>query len=218
MIVALDGPAGVGKSTVAQCIALKANLLYVNSGNFYRGITYFILKRNIPLSKKEEIISLARNLDFNYKEGHLVINDFEIEDKLHNDQIDIVVAPVSSIIEVRAIVNKALHETTKDMDIIVEGRDITTVVFPDADIKIYLDASVKTRAKRRWSQGVSTLSLIEIEKSIKIRDRIDKNKKEGSLKISSDALYFDTSDLTIEQVCEKVVEIINNCNTSIQEK
>jgi len=218
MIVALDGPAGVGKSTVAQCIALKSNLLYVNSGNFYRGITYFILQRNISLLKKEEIISLARSLNFSYKEGHLVINDFEIEDRLHNDKIDNVVAPVSSIVEVRNIVNKALHETTKDMDVIVEGRDITTVVFPDADIKIYLDASVKTRAKRRWSQGISILSLIEIEKSIKNRDMIDKNKKEGSLEISADALYFDTSDLTIEQVCEKVFEIINNSNTSIQEK
>lgn len=218
MIVALDGPAGVGKSTVAKCIALKSNLHYINSGNFYRGITYFILQRNISLSNKEEIISLARSLDFNYKGDRLVINDFEIEDKLHNDKIDTVVAPVSSIVEIRNIVNNALHKTTKNIDVIVEGRDITTVVFPDADIKIYLDASVKTRAKRRWSQGVSTLSLTEIEKSLKIRDTIDKNKEEGSLEISADALYFDTSDLTIEQVCEKVFEIINNSNTSIQEK
>ena len=218
MTVAIDGPAGVGKSTITERIAAKTGLLYVNSGNFYRAVTFFILKRGLSIDEEQQIINTAGLLDFKLTGGRLFVEGVDLEDKLHTDIIDAHVAAVSSIIGVRKIVNHALHTTTKNLDIIVEGRDITTVVFPHADIKIYLDASVDTRARRRWSQGVSNLSFEEIKRAIEKRDDIDKNKKEGSLKISSDALYLDTSDLTIDQVCEKVVEIIKNCNKSIQEK
>ncbi len=218
MIVAIDGPAGVGKSTITSLIAKKTGLLYVNSGNFYRAVTFFILKRGLSLTDEQEIINTAEKLDFKLVNGRLFVEGLDLDDELHTDIIDSHVAAVSSIIGVRNVVNNALHTTTKNLDIIVEGRDITTVVFPHADIKIYLDASVETRAKRRWSQGISDLSFKEIKEAIKKRDDIDKNKKEGSLKISSDALYLDTSDLTIDQVCEKVVGIIKNCNKSIQEK
>ncbi len=218
MIVAIDGPAGVGKSTVTRCIAEKTGLLYVNSGNFYRAVTYFALQNNLTIDDEEEIIRTARNLSFTLTKGHLYVDGNDLEAELHTDRIDSLVAAVSSIVPVRDIVNEALHTTTSNLDIIVEGRDITTVVFPHATIKIYLDASVKTRAVRRWSQKTSSLSLKEIEETIKKRDEIDKNKKEGSLKISSDALYLDTSDLTIDEVCEKVVTIIENCKNSTQEK
>ena len=118
------------------------------------------------------------------------------------------VASLSAIIPVRNIVNTMLRNIGKGMDIIVEGRDITTVVFPDADVKIFLDASVETRAKRRLDQGVSSLSFEELVESIKKRDHIDRNKPFGNLKISGDALYLDTSDLTIDEVCEKVIDKI----------
>ncbi len=218
MTVAIDGPAGVGKSTITEHISKKTGLLYVNSGNFYRAVTFFILKKGLSLTDEQEIINTAEKLDFKLTNGHLFVEGLDLDAELHTDIIDSHVAAVSSIIGVRNVVNHALHTTTKDLDIIVEGRDITTVVFPHADIKIYLDASVDTRARRRWSQGVSNLSFEEIKRAIEKRDDIDKNKKEGSLKISSDALYLDTSDLTIDQVCEKVIEIIKNCNKSIQEK
>ncbi len=218
MIVAIDGPAGVGKSTVTRCVAEKTGLIYVNSGNFYRAVTYFIIKMNVKLSEVKKIIHIAENLNFSLIDGHLLVNGEDVEYYLHTDEIDEFVASVSSIIDVRKIINKALHSATEGLDVIVEGRDITTVVFPDADIKIYLDASVEKRAMRRWNQGVSNLSLEEIKCAIENRDKIDKNKKEGRLKISFDALYLDTSDLTIEQVCEKVIGIVKNCNKSIQEK
>ena len=117
-------------------------------------------------------------------------------------------AQVSSIVHVRRVVNSHLRELASQTDSVVEGRDITTVVFPDAEIKIFLDASVETRAKRRYHQGTSNLSIREIAERIHARDRIDRNKIEGSLKIAPDALYLDTSDLTIDQVCEKVLDKI----------
>ncbi len=206
MIVALDGPAGVGKSTIARKIANKASLFYVNSGNFYRAITFETIKNNLKSDNIIEIIAIAEKLKFSIKEDYLYVNNIDIEEHLHSDSVDSMVAQVSSIIGVRNIVNSAVREISKSMDIIVEGRDITTVVFPNADLKVYLDASVSTRAARRFNQGVSTLSLEEISKSIQARDEIDKSKPEGSLKISNDALYLDTSDLTIDEVCEKVLQ------------
>jgi len=205
MIVALDGPAGVGKSTIAKMIASKASLFYVNSGNFYRGITFQSIKNNLTVKDTREIIKLSEQINFSIHENKLFIDNEDIEDKLHSDSVDALVAHISSIGKVRKIVNKAIKQCTSSMNIIVEGRDITTVVFPNADYKIYLDASVETRAKRRFQQGTSSLSLKEITESIKERDSIDILKPEGSLKISDDALYLDTSDLTIDEVCEKVI-------------
>ncbi len=206
MIVAIDGPAGVGKSTIARKIASKASLLYVNSGNFYRAITLEVIKNKITIDEIDSIIEIATNLTFTLKNEKLYVNNIDIEDKLHTDLVDNLVASVSSIISIRRLVNDAIRKTTKSMNIIVEGRDISTVVFPKADLKVYLDASVATRATRRHKQGVSKLSIKEIEETILRRDDIDKTKPEGSLKISDDALYLDTSDLTIDEVCDKVLQ------------
>lgn len=206
MIVAIDGPAGVGKSTIARKIAEKASLLYVNSGNFYRAITLGVINNNLSIDETDSIIDIANNLNFSLINEKLYVNNEDIEDKLHSDLVDSLVAKVSSIISIRRFVNTVIRKTTKSMNIIVEGRDISTVVFPNADLKVYLDASVSKRALRRHSQGVSNLSLKEIEETIITRDQIDKSKPEGSLKISDDALYLDTSDLTIDEVCGKVLQ------------
>ena len=102
-----------------------------------------------------------------------------------------------------------MRETTKSLSIVCEGRDMTTVVFPNAEVKIYLDASVEVRAKRRFDQGVSDMTYEQIKESIAKRDEIDKNKKEGALKVAPDALYIDTSDLTIDNVCDIILRQIN---------
>ena len=210
MIVAIDGPAGVGKSTIAKYIADKASLLYVNSGNFYRAITLEVIKNKLSINDTDSIINIANSLEFSLINERLHVNKVDIEEKLHSDLVDSLVAQVSSIVNVRRLVNTAIRKTTKSMNIIVEGRDISTVVFPNADLKVYLDASVATRASRRHNQGVSNLSLKEIEETIQKRDKIDKSKPEGSLKISDDALYLDTSDLTIDEVCDKVLQKLRN--------
>lgn len=209
MIVALDGPAGVGKSTIAKIIAANASLFYVNSGNFYRAITFEVINNKLLIDDVSSILTAASKMNFSIIKEHLHVNNIDVEENLHSDIVDSMVAQVSTIIEVRHIVNSAIRKISESMDIIVEGRDISTVVFPNADLKVYLDASVLTRATRRYNQGVSKLSLQEISESIQERDTIDKSKPEGSLKISKDALYLDTSDLTIDEVCEKVLQKIN---------
>ena len=210
MVVAIDGPAGCGKSTIAKIIADKLNITFLNSGSFYRGITLSLLRSEINLENHQEIIAHAQKLDIDYVNSRLVINGEDVEDSLHTDQVDAHTAQVSSIIPLRHIVNEKIRHITKSLSIICEGRDMTTVVFPDAEHKFYLDASIDVQALRRFKQGVSNLSLEEIKEGIRKRDEIDKAKAEGALKIAPDATYIDTSDLTIEQVCEIIIRKIHN--------
>ncbi|MBO5731662.1 MAG: (d)CMP kinase [Treponema sp.] len=210
MVVAIDGPAGCGKSTVAKIIADKLNITFLNSGSFYRGITLSLLRSGIELEAQQEIVDFAKKLNIDYVNSRLVINGEDVEDLLHTDEVDAHTAQISSIIPLRHIVNEKIRHITQSLSIICEGRDMTTVVFPDAEHKFYLDASIDVQALRRFNQGVSNLSLEEIKEGIRKRDEIDKAKAEGALKIAPDATYIDTSDLTIEQVCEIIIRKIHN--------
>ncbi len=209
MTVAIDGPAGVGKSTIAKLISQKADLFYLNTGNFYRAVTLEAINSKIDLTDSEKLIEIAEKSDIRIINSHIYLNGMDVEDFLHTDEIDSNVAEVSSIKELRIEINRKIRSVSENLDIIAEGRDMTTVVFPDADVKVFLDASIETRASRRSNQGVSQKNVREIEESIKKRDEIDRNKEYGNLKITEDAIYLNTSDLTIDQVCEKVMSEIN---------
>lgn len=205
MVVAIDGPAGAGKSTIARTLSKKTGMFYLNSGNFYRAITFELLRKGKNPENEADLIETARGCRFSIRREHLYLNGEDVEDFLHTDQVDAWVAQHSAVVKVRRIVNESIRGIAQGMDIIIEGRDITTVVFPDAEVKVYLDANEETRAKRRFDQGVSTLDFQEILKNIKMRDQIDKNKPEGSLRVSPESLFIDTSGLTIDEVCEKVL-------------
>ncbi len=209
MIIAIDGPAGTGKSTIASIIAKKLNITYLNSGSFYRGLTLSLLENNIDLSDEEKIYDFCKDQKLEYKNGRLVLNGVDVEDHLHDDKVSKNVAQISAIVKIRHLVNEKMKEITKSLDIVCEGRDMTTVVFPEAEYKFYLDASLEVQAQRRFDQGVSNMTLEEIKESIKKRDEIDKNKKEGSLKIAPDAKYVDTSALTIDDVCAIILKQIH---------
>lgn len=204
MIVAIDGPAGVGKSTVAKYVAREFGFFNLNSGNFYRAVALLALERGVSPDREELLCDLAENMDLAIVKGRLFLDGEDVEDELHTDRIDAVVSPVSACVGVRHIVNDHIRRITAGMDVVAEGRDMTSVVFPEGEVKIFLDASPLARAQRRYEQGVSELPLDEIRRNIEERDRKDRNKKEGSLKITEDAYYLDTSDLTLDQVCEKV--------------
>lgn len=210
MVVAIDGPAGCGKSTVAKILAERLHLTFLNSGSFYRGITLALLRAGIDLKDEQKVLDFARGLSLDYVNSHLILEGEDVEDLLHTDQVDAHAAQVSAIVPLRHIVNEKIREVTKSLSIVCEGRDMTTVVFPNAEHKFYLDASIDVQAQRRFDQGVSDLSLEEIKESIRKRDEIDKNKAEGALKIAPDALYIDTSHLTIEEVCEIMTRKIQN--------
>ncbi|MBQ0166175.1 MAG: (d)CMP kinase [Treponema sp.] len=208
MIVAIDGPAGTGKSTIAKLISEKLNITFLNSGSFYRGITLTVLRRGVDITDKEAVLQVAKDLKMDYVNSHLILDGEDVESLLHSDAVDANASQVSAIVPLRHVVNEKLREITKKLSVVCEGRDITTVVFPNAEYKFYLDASIDVQAMRRFKQGVSDLSLEEIKEAIRKRDEMDKNKEEGSLKIAPDACYIDTSDLTIEQVCEIILNKI----------
>ncbi len=205
MIVAIDGPAGCGKSTIARMLSQNLGFLYVNSGNIYRAISLWAVEHGIPPEEGSKIIEEARKLDLRYQsDGSLTMNGRKLDRELRSAEVDAVVSQISAIPEIREIVNMIVHESAKGRDAVAEGRDITTVVFPNAEVKFYLDASVEERARRRLNEHVSNQNEDEIIRNIKMRDQIDKTKPVGALKIAEDAEYLDTSGLTIEQVYEKV--------------
>lgn len=210
MIIAIDGPAGTGKSTIANIIAEKLNITFLNSGGFYRTLTMALLDAGIDTKDEKAVLDFCKKQKIEYtKESHFILNGNDVTSHLHDDRVTANTSQVSSIVEVRHLVNDLMRKITASLSIVCEGRDMTTVVFPNAEYKIYLDASADVRAKRRFDQGVSDMTLEEIRDAIIKRDEMDKNKKEGSLKIAPDALYIDTSALTIDKVCEIILNKIS---------
>ena len=210
MIIAIDGPAGTGKSTIAKMLADKLNITFLNSGGFYRTLTLAVLDAGIDYKDEKATLEFCRKQKIEYtKEGNFILNGTDVTAHLHDDRVTANASQVSAIVEIRHLVNDLMREITKSLSIVCEGRDMTTVGFPNAEVKVYLDASAEVRAKRRFDQGVSDMTLEEIKAAIEKRDEMDKNKKEGSLKIASDALYIDTSNLTIDAVCEIIEKQIS---------
>lgn len=209
MVVAIDGPAGTGKSTVAHQVAKDLGLVYLNSGSFYRALTLSAIEAGISPDDADAVLEHAKKQKLDYVNARLILNGVDVDDQLHQDKVDSAVSKVSSIVELRHLVNARMREIVQNLSIICEGRDMTTVVFPNAEHKFFLDASIDVQAKRRFDQGVSNLTLEEIKAAIIKRDEMDRKKAEGSLKKSADSFYIDTSGLTISQVCEIIESKIN---------
>ncbi|MFA7559271.1 MAG: (d)CMP kinase [Sphaerochaeta sp.] len=208
MIVAIDGPAGVGKSSIAKMLAEQSEFTYLNSGSFYRAYTYLHQQAGKDPSDVEGVLQTAKNNPLTLVDGRIHANGVYIEDHLRTKEVDAVVAQVSAYPPIRAHVNEQLKEIAKGHDMIVEGRDITTVVFPDAELKIYFDAKPEVRAQRRYDQNPTGTTYEEVLAGVKARDEIDRNKAVGALKQAADALYIDTSYLTMNEVCERVLSAI----------
>lgn len=212
MIIAIDGPAGTGKSTIASMVAKELGVTYLNSGSFYRALTLSLLDAGFDLDNVakcgSKIVDFCKQQILEYVDAHMFLNGKDVENILHDDRVSKHVAHVSSIVDIRHFVNNRMQEITKSLSIVCEGRDMTTVVFPNADYKFYLDASIEEQAKRRFNQGVSNMTLEEVKKSIEQRDAIDKGKSEGALKIAQDARYIDTTHLTINEVLSIILRTV----------
>lgn len=213
--IAIDGPAGAGKSTVAKIVAEKLGIEYIDSGAIYRGITKIILDSKIKIDDYKKITELLNDLVIELKDNRVIINNKDVTNFLRTKEVTLLVSPVSSIVEIRKKVNEFLNNYAKNKSVIMDGRDIGTVVFPDADFKFYLDASVEVRALRRYNEKNLPLTYEEIKKNIIERDENDKNKPFGALKIADDAIYIDTTSLTIEEVVDKILNKIKKCEGNI---
>ena len=217
-IVAIDGPAGTGKGTITKLIAKELGLVNIDTGAMYRCATLQTLRQGITnIKEKEKIIQIAQNIDIKMKsengEQQIYLNNENVSKEIRSKEVSAFVSPVSSIPEVRKIMVDMQRKMAQNTDVIMEGTNTTTVVFPNANVKIYLDASVEERAKRRYKEnqekGIS-MTYEEVLEAIKTRDYNDMNKPVGALKIADDAIVIDTTKLSIEQVKEQVKEIIFN--------
>lgn len=204
MIIAIDGPAGSGKGTIASILAKKCNLINIDTGAMYRALTLKVLRNKIDFKDEEKIIELLKNteLAFNY-DNKILLDGEDVSAEIRTNEVSDNVSLVSPIPKVRDMMKEMQRAFAKNNNIVIEGRDITTEVFPNANYKFYLDASIEERAKRRLLQNLENgieSSYEEIFDNIKNRDYNDMNRQNGALKIASDAIYIDTTNKSIDEV------------------
>lgn len=216
-VVGIDGPAGTGKGTITSLISKELGLVNIDTGATYRCVALYAIKNNVKLEEKDKIIALldSINIDMKNENGNQIIflNGEDVSKEIRSKEVSEIVSQVSSIIEVRIKMVDLQRKLAYGKDVIMEGRDITTYVFPNADVKIYLDADEAERAKRRYKEMIekgNEISFEEVLENIKKRDKNDKEKEMGALKIAEDAVYIDTTNLSIDEVKEKVKDIITS--------
>lgn len=216
-IVGIDGPAGSGKGTVTKRVANKLGLINIDTGSTYRCVALETLNKGVSLKDENKIIQIAQNIEINIetnKDGdRIFLNGKDVSDKIRSKEVTQIVSQISSIKEVRFAMVDLQRNLAKGKNVIMEGRDICTYVFPNADVKIYLDASISERAKRRYIENKQKnidMTYEEVFENIKRRDENDKAKEIGALKLSDDSIIVDTTNLSIDQVVEEIVKIIKN--------
>ncbi|HGG0415954.1 TPA: (d)CMP kinase [Clostridium sporogenes] len=209
--IAIDGPAGAGKSTIAKIIGKKLNIMYINTGSMYRAVTLMALENNIEHSDIESLKTLINSMDISFNGNNIIVNGKDLEEAIRMPIINNNVSKYAAVEEVRELLVSMQQNISKKYNVIMDGRDIGTVVLKDAPYKFFITASAEVRAKRRLKELKEKHINIDFEdvlKEIKERDYIDSNRKINPLKQSEDAILIDTSNFTIEEVVDKICTII----------
>lgn len=212
--IAIDGPAGAGKSTIAKLVAKEKGYIYVDTGAMYRGMAIYFLEKNILPEDTEAIAADCRNVKvtISYEEGgqQVYLNGENITGKLREEAVGNMASKISAIPAVREALLGLQRDLAKTKDVVMDGRDIGTCVLPDADVKVFLTASVQTRAKRRFDELTEkgeVCDLAEIEKDIEERDRRDMTREIAPLRQAEDATLVDSSDMTIPEVVAAITTL-----------
>ena len=212
LVIAVDGPAGAGKSTIAKIIAKKLNINYIDTGAMYRAITYKCLKNNVNINNEEEVIKIAQNTDIDFKDNNIYLDKNIINEEIRTIEVSNNVSNVAKIKEVRYLMVDVQREIGRRNSVILDGRDIGSYVFPNADYKFYLIATPNERGMRRFKElkekGYDT-SLEEIIKDIIKRDDIDSNRDFAPLVKAEDAIEIDTTGKSIDEVVDFVLSKIS---------
>lgn len=221
IIIAIDGPAGAGKSTTAKLLAEKLNYKYIDTGAMYRAVTLFALRNSIQPDEIEKLVDLVTNMDFQFGNNGsvLFVNAEDVTEAIRILDVASKVSEYSKIGEIRKILVQKQREIGKEGGIVMEGRDITTAVFPDAELKIFLTADLDIRAYRRLvelqNKGLE-IDLDEVRGNLATRDKIDSNREVNPLRITPDAIIIDTTSMTIEEqvdfIYQKAQDLIKSLN------
>ncbi|HJG47547.1 MAG TPA: (d)CMP kinase [Facklamia tabacinasalis] len=215
--IAIDGPSSSGKSTVAQAIAKKLDIIYIDTGAMYRAVTLAVLQDSIEVSDAERVKKILPTLDLTFKrsdEGiqEMYLNRQNVSREIRSDEVTANVSEISAYPFVREKLVEDQRNMASTHSVVMDGRDIGTVVLPDAEYKFFLNASAKVRAKRRFDEnvekGLSNQTLEEIEKSIIARDHYDSNREHSPLKKADDAIELETDLLSVEQVVNTIIDHI----------
>lgn len=212
--VAIDGPAGAGKSTIAKLVAKQKGYIYVDTGAMYRGLAIYFLDKGIQPQETEKVIEACKDAEVTiaYEDAvqHVYLNGKDISSRLRNEEVGNMASVTSAIPEVRKKLLELQQNLAKTQNVIMDGRDIGTCVLPHADVKVYLTASVETRAKRRYQElqeKGEDCNLEEIAHDIEERDRRDMTREIAPLKQAEDAVLVDSSDMTIAEVVKTIVDL-----------
>lgn len=215
--IAIDGPASSGKSTIARELSDRLKITYLDTGAMYRAVTWQLLAEGVPLTStpvlKQALENLSLTLESTAKGQRIAVNGLDVTDKIRQQAVTEKVSQVASLKEVRTyLVHLQQAFARKDQGIVMDGRDIGTVVMPHADLKIYLSASAKERARRRYEEdlekGRQPSSYEEVLAALKARDHFDQTRKESPLKQAEDAFLIDSTGLTIPEVVQDIIDLL----------
>ena len=213
-IIAIDGPAGSGKSTVSRITAEKLNYLYIDTGAMYRALTWKALRKKLDLIDEDSLIKLARRTSIRLKKDRKVfVDDIDVTTEIRSPEVTNNVSFIASVPDIRECMVAQQRKLGKEGRVVLEGRDIGTIVFPDADRKIYLDAEIEERTKRRYKELKEKgfeVNIDEIEKELRLRDEKDKGRKVAPLRVADGAVTIDTTNMSIDEVVQKVLSEVSN--------
>jgi cytidylate kinase len=212
--IAIDGPAGAGKSTIAKKIAEILSFEYIDTGAMYRALTFKVLKLGLDPKSVDDVIDTMKSTSIDFRNNHIYLDNFQIDREIRENIINQNVSYVAKIKEVREGMVEIQRKLAETKSVVMDGRDIATVVFPNADFKFFITASVEERANRRYKEliekGEKDISYENIKKEIESRDKIDSTREIAPLIESKDAYRLDTTDKTIDECIEEILSIVSS--------